>query len=167
VLIGVYGSHYPSNSQPTLFEWFQSAGAICAPLEWVWDAGSVQYQTRAGDSTDLAEVGQHYSFADWRRLCADGSVLVGVDATIYSNVVTRMAFKCAPLTATYTDGSWPLEVGAPAPLADVGLGLGTLAQGDCPAGQIATGMNVGTNVGGTSATGLSFHCADPSLVAGQ
>lgn len=166
VLVGVYGSHYPSASQPTLFEWFESAGGICAPIGWVWDAASTSYHATAGTTTDLAEVGQHDPAADWRRQCPDGSVIVGVDAAVYSGTLTQMTFKCAPLRAAYVSSAWHLDVGAPAALPACGLGMGSGASSNCPTGEIGAGLHLGANSSG-SATGISFLCATPSLVVGK
>lgn len=167
VLVGLYGSHVPSSSQPTLFEWFQSAGAICAPLTWVWDPQSARYRVHHEQTDNMTEIGQHYPFDDWSRQCADDAVIVGVNAVEYSQVLTEMKFECATVTAAYVADAWVLEVGSPAALAKVGRGLGSLVNSDCAAGEIATGLRIGTSSTGNSATGISYMCSTPGLSLGR
>lgn len=168
VLVGLYGSHVPSSGQPGIFAWFQSAGAICAPLAWDWDPASARYRAHHGMPTDLTEVGTHYPFLEWRRQCADDAVIVGVDAVEYSGqVLTQVSFKCATLTAAYVADEWVLEVGSPVSLTSAGYGLGSAVHSECPAGEIATGLRLGTSSTGTSATGISYTCASPALSVGS
>ena len=84
----------------------------------------------------------------WTRSCPSDQVIVGYDSRSGA-LVDSLTFRCAPVTINGTTGAYQAVIGAISNLPSVGGSSGSsFGVTDCPAGQIATTLNVraGDNV---------------------
>jgi hypothetical protein len=118
------------------------------------------YRIATATGTTLTERGSS-SGSQWSRMCAANQIVVGFSGRS-GFVLEQIAFECAPLDVTTSQGSYVLSIGSTTTLSPAGGNGGSpFAATACAAGQIARGSIVTEN---RNIESFGLVCTTPVLM---